>query len=147
MTFSLYQFLSLYFLALQSAATTEIAVLNHMDALRPDGWGAPHIIDESKVFLSGRAEYHVILYRYEIGEEQDRNGWQYLIAIRGDDITPPVQVGGGPQYFTKVTIRDHVIELSGKTYAKSDPACCPSIPITIEYILLNGRLTARGIEN
>ena len=58
--------------------------------------------------------------------------------------TPRVLVGGGAQYFDKITIDDHKIILSGLKRLPSDAMCCPSGAASIRYLVAERQLMAIG---
>ncbi|MFQ5669111.1 MAG: hypothetical protein ACE5HD_01170, partial [Acidobacteriota bacterium] len=91
----------------------------------------------------------VVLYGYQSGEARDRNHWQYLVAfdpINGVTYQPTrwILVGGGPQRFERITIKNQVITLSGAKRLPGDAMCCPSGQTTVQFIFLNGQLVTRG---
>ncbi|HKA77224.1 MAG TPA: hypothetical protein VKD19_08965 [Pseudolabrys sp.] len=60
------------------------------------------------------------------------NNWvRYIVALSGQRVTPPVEVGGkGGLTDTGVKISEGVVEVSGLSLGPSDPMCCPSVPQT-----------------
>jgi len=116
----------------------------HLESIRPNGWGPPIIISVDVGVLTGTVKHNVILFTFQIGEERDRNHWQYLITTRGKEISRWIQVGGGSQRFSKVKIENNVVILSGKGHAIGDSMCCPSIPVQVNYIYRNNQLMAQA---
>ncbi len=93
--------------------------------------------------------YKVSICAYQIGEERDRNHWQYLVAFdpHGGELSRPTRwlaVGGGSQKFERLTIENKVITLIGVKYLPGDAMASPSGKTTVKYIFLNGQLVARG---
>jgi len=114
----------------------------HLESIRPNGWGPPGIISEDIGVLTGNVKHRVILFTFQIGEERDRNHWQYLIATRGKEISRWIQVGGSSQHFSKVKVDNNIVVLSGKAHVTGDAMCCPSASIQVKYIYRNNQLMA-----
>gem|GEM_PF-5154783 len=128
-----------------SAYSAEESVVAHLERIQPEAWGPPYVIASQRGILHGEVETLVVLYAYQIGEGRDRNHWQYLIAFeRGKPTTPSILVGGGPQRFSELDIADGVVVLSGKALGSGDAMCCPSNPVQLRYIYLNGHLVAKA---
>lgn len=63
------------------------------------------------------------------------NNWvRYMVALSGQRVTPPVEVGGkGGLTDTSVKISEGTVEVSGLSLGPNDPMCCPSVPETKKF--------------
>ena len=127
----------------------ELMIRDYLDKHQPDGWGPGLVIDTEVGNLHGEVNTLVVLYTYTIGSEQDRNHWQYLVAFDsrfGTTYKPTrsLLVGGGRQFFEKITIENQIITLLGKKRMPDDAMCCPWARTSVEFIYANGQLMARG---
>ena len=57
-----------------------------------------------------------------------------MVALSGQRITPPVEVGGKDGLTdTDIKISDGIIEVSGLSVGPNDAMCCPSVPETKKF--------------
>lgn len=60
------------------------------------------------------------------------NNWvRYMVALSGERVTPPVEIGGrGSLTDTGIKISGGIVEVNGLSLGPNDALCCPSVPQT-----------------
>ena len=91
----------------------------------------------------------VILYEYQIGESRDRSHKEYLVVFKsvGERYEPTKSrlVGiGGIQHLKEINIDGMTIILRGMGFSSKDAACCPSEAISVQYVVVDEELVAKG---
>ena len=134
--------------------SSEMSIKDIIESQKEEGSGPAVIISSAVGKLNpGSTEFHVVLYRYETGESRDRTGRQYLSIFSnkrgkfrelhrlliGDRLT---------QSFSTVNFDEiGLITLSGLARANTDPLCCPSKNIGLQFFFSYGNLIPKAYES
>jgi len=135
------------------AQVSPAEVQKWLDAHQPDGSGPGQVVArvDGKLWSYGTRPDAAILYTFQIGESRDRSHRQYLVVFKSVgsqyEATKPRLVGvSGLQLLNEISIADMTITLRGKTWAPGDPLCCPSEAVSVQYVVNDDELIARGLR-
>jgi len=148
--------IAIFFLLSLTFAEAQVSpaqVQKWLDAHQPDGSGPGQVVArmDGKLWSYGTSPDAAILYTFQIGESRDRSHKQYLVVFKSVgsqyEATKPRLVGvSGLQTLSELSIADMTITLRGKTWVPGDALCCPSETLSVQYVVYDDELIARGFR-
>jgi curved DNA-binding protein CbpA len=92
--------------------------------------------------------------KYEEGENDKwkqgtcSNFYEYfMVGIENGNLIEPIKIGDKLRFFDQeVKIKGKTVLLNGLDHSKEDPACCPTVPTTKEFIILDNKFNEIGFH-